>query len=149
MNVARMRASLDAPEMAGFVAAIDPVLRMAEACDGFVWRHADAHGPRVTVEADGDATMVVNLSVWASYEALHAFTYRSPHGAFIRRRDSWFVATPQPSAALWWVPSGTRPTVDEALRRLTVLRRYGASPRAFDVRHRYQPDRRPVRTMRR
>lgn len=149
VNVARMRASLDAPEMAGFVAAIDPVLRLAEECDGFVWRHADAHGPRVTVEADGDDTMVVNLSVWASYEALHAFTYRSAHGAFIRQRGRWFVPTPQPSTALWWLPVGTRPTVDEALRRLTVLRRYGPSPRAFGVRHRYQPDGKPLRARRR
>jgi hypothetical protein len=149
VNVARMRAPLGAPEMAGFVAAIDPVLRMAQESDGFVWRHADGHGAGVTVEADGDATMVVNLSVWRSYEALHAFTYRSPHGAFLRRRADWFAGTPAPSTALWWVPSGTRPTVDEALRRLAVLRRYGPSPRAFGLRRRYQPDGRPVATARR
>ncbi len=93
--------------------------------------------------------MVVNLSVWTSYEALHAFTYRSAHGAFIRQRDNWFVQTPQPSTALWWVTAGTRPTPDEALRRLTVLRRYGSSPRAFSVRRRYQPDGTPLRTSRR
>jgi uncharacterized protein DUF3291 len=149
VNVARMRAPLGSPELASFVAAIDPLLRLAQDSDGFVWRHADAHGHNVTVEADGDTTMVVNVSVWRSYEALHAFTYRSPHGAFIRRRAEWFVATPQPSTALWWVPSGTRPTVDEALRRLAVLRRYGPSPRAFGLRRRYQPDGAPVRPARR
>jgi hypothetical protein len=31
-----MRSPLEAPEMAGFVAAIDPVLRMAEESDGFL-----------------------------------------------------------------------------------------------------------------
>jgi hypothetical protein len=146
VNVARLRAPLDAPQMAGFVAAVDPVLRLAQECAGFVWRYADGHGHNVTVETDGDATMVVNLSVWTSYEALHAFTYRSPHGAFIRKRDIWFVATPKPSTALWWVPAGTRPTLEDALRRLTVLRRYGPSPRAFGIRHRYQPDGEPLRT---
>src|SRR4051812_11990371 len=98
-----MRSPLDAPEMAGFVAAIDPVLRLAEESEGFVWRHADGHGHDVTVRADGEATMVVNLSVWTSYEALHAFTYRSAHGAFLRKRDHWFASTRQPSTALWWV----------------------------------------------
>jgi hypothetical protein len=146
VNVARMRVPLDAPEMAGFVATIDPVLRLAEESDGFVWRYADGHGRGVTVEADGDDTMVVNLSVWTSYEALHAFTYRSAHGAFIRQRDTWFVATQKPSTALWWVPTGTRPTLGEALLRLQVLRRYGPSPRAFGVRRRYQPAGKPLRT---
>jgi hypothetical protein len=149
VNVARMRAPLDSPQMAGFVAAIDPVLRLAEQSAGFVWRHADSHGDSVTIRPDGDTTMVVNLSVWASYEALHSFTYRSAHGAFIRRRAEWFVATQNPSTALWWVPRGTRPTLDEALRRLAVLRRYGSSARAFGVRRRYQPDGRPIPTIRR
>jgi uncharacterized protein DUF3291 len=149
VNVARMRAPLDAPEMGGFAAAVDPVLRLARQSEGFVWRHAESHGHDVTVRGDGDATMVVNVSVWASYEALHDFTYRSAHGAFIRRRAEWFAATPSPSTALWWVPAGTRPTVDEALRRLAVLRRYGPSPRAFGVRRRYDPDGRPVRAGRR
>ena len=93
--------------------------------------------------------MVVNLSVWASYEALHAFTYRSLHGAFIRKRDLWFASTPKPSTALWWVPSQTRPTLDEALRRLAVLGHYGPSPRAFGIRHRYQPDGKLLRATRR
>jgi hypothetical protein len=149
VNVARMRSPLETPEMAGFVAAIDPVLRMAEDSDGFLWRYADGHGRNVTVRPDGDGTMVVNLSVWSSYEALHAFTYRSAHGAFIRQRNSWFVPIQQPSTALWWVTTGTRPTLDEALRRLAVFRRYGPSPRAFGIRRRYQPDGTPVRPSRR
>ncbi|WP_374273441.1 DUF3291 domain-containing protein [Actinoplanes sp. M2I2] len=131
------------------MAAIDPVLRMAEESDGFVWRYADGPGRTVTVRPDGADTMVVNLSVWTSYEALHAFTYRSTHGAFIRQRGNWFVPTPQPSTALWWVTAGTRPTSDGALRRLTALRRDGPSPRAFSVRRRYQPDGTPLRPSRR
>jgi hypothetical protein len=37
-----------------------------------------------------------------------------------------------------------RPTAEEALRLLTVLRRYGPSPRAFPLRRRFDPDGRPV-----
>lgn len=149
VTVARMRAPLDAPEMAGFAAAVDPVLRLAAGSAGFVWRHAGSHGHDVTVRDDGDATTVVTVSVWTSYEALHDFTYRSAHGGFVRRRAEWFTTGPGPSTALWWVPAGTRPTVDEALRRLAVLRAYGPSPRAFGVRRRFDPDGRPVPAIRR
>ena len=34
----RLRAALDAPELAAFVAALDPVNALAEQSPGFVWR---------------------------------------------------------------------------------------------------------------
>jgi hypothetical protein len=137
-----MRGPLDAPELGGFVAALDPVGRLAKESRGFVWQLNNRHRPETV--PDGDGFMVVNVSVWTSYEALHAFTYRSAHGAFVRRRAEWFRPTPQPSTALWWVPAGHRPTVDEALRHLALLRRYGPTPRAFGLRRRFTPDGRPV-----
>ena len=143
-NVARQRAPLDAPEMAGFVIALDPVNRLAEASPGFVWRlrSGEAHG--ATVLEDGSSPMIVNLSVWESYEALHAFVYRSPHGGYLRRRARWFLPGPQPSTVLWWVEAGQRPDVDEALRRLRYLRAHGPSPQAFSLRRRFEPDGRPA-----
>ena len=97
-NVARQRAPLDAPEMAGFVVALDPVNRVAEASPGFVWRlrSGEAHG--ATVLEDRSSPMIVNLSVWESYEALHAFVYRSPHGGYLRRRARWSLPGRRPSA---------------------------------------------------
>ena len=37
-NVARAKAPLDSPQLADFVAALDPVNRIAERAPGFVWR---------------------------------------------------------------------------------------------------------------
>ncbi len=62
----------------------------------------------------------------------------------LKRRSRWFAATPQPSTALWWVPAGARPSLDEALLRLKFLRRYGPTPRAFSLRRRFDPNGRPV-----
>ena len=87
----------------------------------------------------------MNLSVWESYDALHAFVYRSPHGAYLRRRACWFEPTRQPSTVLWWVEAGERPTVDEALRRLNLLQARGPSPQAFTLRRRFEPDGQPTR----
>jgi Domain of unknown function (DUF3291) len=130
--------------MAPFVVALDPVNHLADTSPGFVWRLAaqESHGA-TTVEEDGVA-LVLNLSVWESYEALHAFVYRSPHGAYVRRRARWFDPVPQPSTALWWVPSGTCPTAEEGLRRLRYLRTHGPTPQAFSLRRRFDPQGRAV-----
>lgn len=145
MNVARLRAPLDAEPMREFVDALRPVNRLAEQSPGFVWRLRSAQEHGVSVTTDDGRVVFVNLSVWASYEDLHAFVYRSAHGGYLRRRSQWFEPTPQPSTALWWVPAGQRPTVDDALRRLRHLRAHGPSPRAFSLRRRFDRDGSAVR----
>jgi Domain of unknown function (DUF3291) len=144
-NIARQRGPLDSPVMRGFVVALDPVNRIAERSPGFVWRLGSSQSHGATTLCDGSFPVIVNLSVWESYEALHAFVYHSPHGAYLRRRARWFEPSPQPSTVLWWVEAGQRPTVEEALRRLRHLRAHGPSPRAFTLRRRFEPDGRPTR----
>lgn len=131
--------------MRGFVVALDPVNRIAERSPGFVWRLGSSQSHGATTLCDGSFPVIVNLSVWESYEALHAFVYHSPHGAYLRRRARWFEPSPQPSTVLWWVEAGQRPTVEEALRRLRHLRAHGPSPQAFTLRRRFEPDGRPTR----
>jgi hypothetical protein len=145
VNVARMRAGPDSPVMAGFMAAVDPVYRIAEDSPGFVWRLHGPGGHVPTCRDEVDGWLIVNVSVWESYETLHQFVYRSPHGGLVRRRARWFLPTPQPSTALWWVADDGRPGLDESRARLTVLRREGPSPRAFSLRRRFQPNGAPAR----
>jgi hypothetical protein len=144
-NIARRRGPLGSPVMRGFVVALDPVNRIAERSPGFVWRLGSSQSHGATTLCDGSFPVIVNLSVWESYEALHAFVYHSPHGAYLRRRARWFEPSPQPSTVLWWVEAGQRPTVEEALRRLRHLRAHGPSPQAFTLRRRFEPDGRPTR----
>src|SRR6516225_3980939 len=40
---------------------------------------------------------------------------------------------------LWWVPRGHRPSVEEAIARLELLRRKGPHPEAFTFRETYPP----------
>ena len=141
-NVAWQRAPLDSPVMGEFALALDPVYRIAEGSPGFVWRLVSGERHGVAVVEDG-VPLTVNLSVWESYAALHAFVYRSPHGGYVRRRDRWFEPVAQPSTVLWWVGEGERPTADAALRRLRYLRGHGPSPQVFTPRRRFGPDGRP------
>ena len=83
--------------------------------------------------------------MWRTYEDLHAFTYRqAAHAGFLRRRAEWFLPPEPPATALWWMPSGRRPSLSGALRRLAVLRVDGPTPRVFSPRHRFTPDGLPV-----
>jgi hypothetical protein len=143
VNVARMRGPIDSPVMREFADGFDPVNQLAERSAGFVWRlQSGGHAP--LVEADG-GLWVVNVSLWGSYEALHEFVYRSPHGAFLRRRSRWFEPTPPPTTALWWVADDARPDVAAARARLVHLRRYGPTPQAFSLRRRFDERGMPVR----
>ena len=147
VNLAVMRAPLADPSMAAFVAAFDPVARLAEESPGFVWRLRSRSGHTVVTDENG-TDQVVNLSVWRDYENLHEFLYHSVHGRLLVHRQKWFRITPQPSTALWWVPAGERPNIDQALARLRHLRTYGPSPRAFSLLRRFTQDGRRIQRSR-
>ena len=125
VNLARMRAPLTDPLMTGFVARIDEINAIAEADPGFVWRYKDDSA------YPGDDTMLFNLSVWKSVEALQAYVYRSMHQDLIRARKQWFSEMGGPHLALWWIPQGTIPTIDDARARIEHLRMHGPTPFAF------------------
>jgi hypothetical protein len=141
VNVSLQRAPMRHRTMAGFVAAFDPVARLAAESPGFVWHHRSDTGH--TVLDDERRPQVVNLTVWRDYPSLHEFVYRSDHGRLLLRRTEWFLPTPQPSTALWWVADGERPMVEQALARLRHLREHGPTPQAFSLRRRFAPDGQP------
>ena len=142
-NAFRPRAPWGDPVMREFVLALDPVNVLAEASPGFVWRLHPGEGHGAVVVENGAAPVLVNVSVWADYPALHEFAYRSEHAQYLRRRSRWFEPVTQPAAVLWWVPDGDRPTAAQAITRLRYLQRYGPSARAFGMRVRFEPDGRP------
>lgn len=132
LNVARLLHPLDAPDNAEFVAALDAVNLIAERTPGFVWRlQGDAGESSSYVTAYDDPLMIINLTVWKDAESLRHFTYRSGHGAYLRRRREWFAQPTAPQMVCWWIPAGEVPTVDDAVRRLEQLRAEGPGPQAF------------------
>jgi hypothetical protein len=134
VNVATLRAPLDGPELAGFVAQLEPINALADASPGFVWRLQTDDGDATAIRPFHDDRILVNLSVWESLEALRTFVYASRHLEVMRHRRAWFHRMADPYLALWWVPAGTVPTVAEARRRLGLLERHGPGPDAFTFR---------------
>ncbi|MQA83412.1 MAG: DUF3291 domain-containing protein [Streptosporangiales bacterium] len=132
-NVGLLRAPLESPELADFVALLDPINALAEESPGFVWRLQTEEGDATSVRPYGDM-VIVNLSVWESGRALWDFAYASRHLDVVRRRREWFERMAEPYLVLWWVGAGHVPTVAEAMHRLDLLRHEGPSPSAFTFR---------------
>ena len=133
VNIATLRYPMDGPELAGFVAQLEPINALADAAPGFVWRLQTEDGDATAIRPFDDERIMVNLSVWESLEALRTFVYASRHLDVMRRRREWFHRM-DTYLALWWVPAGTIPTVAQAKDRLQLLAANGPNPDAFTFR---------------
>jgi hypothetical protein len=132
LNIARLLAPLDSPQLADFVSGLEHVNGLAEAAPGFVWRLKDDDtDDATTIRIFEDDWILVNMSVWQSPELLRAFVYDEEHRAYLRRRREWFERLDEAVTVLWWVPAGHRPTVAEARDRLEYLRKHGTTQYAF------------------
>jgi hypothetical protein len=137
INVGRLRAPVDSPLVAEFVEALDPINAVAEATAGFVWRFQTEEGNATAVRPYDDDSILVNMSVWESADHLTEFVYRSAHAEYLRRRREWFERMTETITALWWVPAGHIPTIEEGIERLEHLRANGPSPHAFTFHDRF------------
>lgn len=135
VNIAKARAALDDPLMHGFVSQLPSINALADASPGFVWRMQSDSGDNLYVRPYDDPLIIFNLSVWESVEALKQYVYRSGHAGPVRDRRLWFEKMEEDHVALWWIPAGYIPSVDEAKERLDYRRRHGDSAIAFSFAH--------------
>jgi heme-degrading monooxygenase HmoA len=131
VNIARMRAPLDDASMAGFVARLDEINALADGAPGFVWRLQTPEGNATYLRPYDDDRILFNLSVWESIEALKEYVYKTAHAELLRGRRDWFEHFDGAYLALWWVPAGHIPDVEEAKARLAHLAERGPSAHAF------------------
>ncbi len=136
INIARLVAAKDAPEVADFMNALDEINAIADAAPGFVWRMEDGAGNATALQPTIDDRLIVNISVWDDIASLSGFAYRSGHAGIMARRREWMEPQSTTMLAVWPVPVGHRPTVDEGLARLWHLDRFGPSARAFGFKDR-------------
>lgn len=140
VNIARMNTPLEDPAMAGFVARLDEINALADRSPGFVWRLQTSEGNATYLRPYDDDRILFNMSVWESVESLRAYVYQSVHVELLRQRSDWFTRFDGVYMALWWVPAGHRPSVDEAKKRLASLSEKGATPFAFTFKQLFPPD---------
>jgi GNAT superfamily N-acetyltransferase len=130
INIGTMVAPTDDPRVSEFMDGLDRINAIADESPGFVWRLQTGEGNATSIQIFPNPFELVNVSVWESVETLKEYVYRSDHVDFFRRRAAWFEADAK-RVALWTVPAGEIPELDEAVRRVEFLERRGPSPYAF------------------
>ncbi len=140
VNIGRIRAPLDDPRMAGFMNRLDEVNAIADRAPGFVWRLQTTEGNATYFRPYEDERVLMNMSVWETVEALREYVYGTVHVELLRQRQAWFEKFAGAYAALWWVPAGHIPGVDEARKRLAYLEAHGPGQFAFTLQTVFPPD---------
>jgi hypothetical protein len=140
INIGRMVAPRGDPAVQGFFDALEAVNALADASSGFVWRLVGEEGANATdIQPTADPLLLINMSVWQDAESLFGYVYRSSHTPVMARRRDWFERFDGAYTALWWIPAGTIPTVNDGLSRLWHLDRFGPTPHAFTFKLRFPP----------
>lgn len=146
LNISRLLASLDTPEMKEFVDFLEPVNKFAEESPGFVWRMKGENGEASSLLASpfDDPMIVTNLTVWADIPSLQAFVYKSVHRYFLQNRRQWFARVATNQFVMWWVSPGVIPTLTDAKDRLQRLEAEGPSPEAFTLQQAFDARGKPI-----
>jgi Domain of unknown function (DUF3291) len=132
-NIARIRYPLDDPRMKEFVENVARVNDLGDKMPGFVWRLQDNSGNAMNMRVYDDPTILPNLTVWESVEALERFVWQTVHQRFYARREEWFAPL-KTTLVFWRVPVGHRPRLAEGVARRDHLIAHGPSDYAFSWR---------------
>jgi Domain of unknown function (DUF3291) len=139
LNIGVIKGPMDSPLMADFANNLERINAVADASPGFVWRLQTEAGDATAIRPFDDPNLLVNMSVWRDVGSLNRYVYSSAHVEIMRRRREFFERMDTAFLVLWWVPRGHRPTVEEAMVRLELLRAQGPSAKAFTFRNAFPP----------
>ncbi|MCA1654255.1 MAG: DUF3291 domain-containing protein [Sphingomicrobium sp.] len=139
INVGRLVAPRGDSAVQPFFDDLDRVNALAEASSGFVWRLQDEAGNATCIQPTADPLFILNMSVWTGADDLFAFVYRSAHTPVMARRREFFGGFDSAYQALWWIPAGTLPTINDGLSRLWQIDRFGPTQHAFTFKLRFPP----------
>jgi hypothetical protein len=141
INIGRAKGPVEDPMMAGFMTRLDDLNALADRSPGFVWRLQTLEGNATYFRPYAhDDRILLNMSVWETIDALRHYVYKTAHAEILRHREEWFERFAGIYLALWWVPVGHIPGIDEAKKRLAHLDQYGPTQFAFTFQTMVQPD---------
>lgn len=138
INIGRMAGQdINDPIMKEFVDNLDAINQLAEQSEGFIWRLKDESNNASSFNPYHDDRVIINMSVWKDLPSLEAFTFKSLHTDFLKRRKEWFTAFGKPYIAMWWIQAGEIPSIEAAVERLDYLQNHGPSEYAFNFRKKF------------
>jgi len=134
LNIGRLLAPTEDARVKEFMDNLDRINGLGKRMPGFVWMMEGSGEPgkgNTEAKIGGDPQFVSNLTVWEDVESLERFVWGTVHRKFYERREEWFELMEKMHFVMWWVPAGHKPTLEEGLKRLEMLRRDGDSDEAF------------------
>ena len=131
INVAHAHAPLESEIMAGFVDRLDEINALAENSHGFVWRHTSEESYAASMQASDNSLLLINMSIWQDLESLKNYVYKSIHVELIQDRSAWFKKMLTQHQALWWIPAGEIPSIEDGKAKLAFLQDNGPTQEAF------------------
>ena len=137
VNIGKAKGPMDAAVMKEFSDNLDPINQIAESSPGFIWRLKDDSGNATDIQSFDDPDIIINMSVWGSIDDLKNFMFKTHHIDFLKRKKEWFYTMSEANYALWWVPTGHQPDIEEAKSRLLHLQQNGESMHAFSFKKIY------------
>ncbi|NHF61421.1 DUF3291 domain-containing protein [Flavobacteriaceae bacterium TP-CH-4] len=137
INISRFKAPLGDRSMKEFVDFLEPVNKLAEESEGFIWRLKDEDGlPSSYLPSpfEDDGMMAMNMSVWENMDSFKNFVYGTVHSYFLKNKKQWFEPIGKPYFVMWWVAKNEIPTIQEGKEKLDLYLKVGPSPQAFTFR---------------
>ncbi|KEI71075.1 DUF3291 domain-containing protein [Endozoicomonas elysicola] len=131
VNIAKAKGPMDSAVMKGFVDQLDYINQLADNSPGFVWRLQTEEGDATDISVFDDELIIINMSVWQTYEDLKQYVYSGEHLSVLKQKKDWFDKLPGSHLALWWIPSDTIPTVEEGKQALESLDTQGPTEKSF------------------
>ncbi|WP_419536875.1 DUF3291 domain-containing protein [Endozoicomonas sp.] len=131
VNIAKAKGSMDSPVMKGFVDQLDYINQLAENSPVFVWRLQTEEGDATDISAFEDELIIINMSVWQTYDDLKQYVYSGEHLSALKQKKDWFDKLEGSHLALWWIPAGSIPTVEDAKQALALLDTQGPTEKSF------------------
>lgn len=139
LNIGTALDSMESEVMKDFTDNLELINGIGENSPGFVWRLKDESGDATAIEFTDDPNVLVNLTVWQDLQSLKDFVFKTQHATFLARKKEWFKPVSEATYALWWIPEGHIPSLEEAKAKLDHLNEHGESPSAFSFKKLYGP----------
>lgn len=151
-----LQEAADHPQIQPFVDRIPLNFEVAEQSDGFIDRSrtdpatgqydwGEQKVQRFFREGEYERERLPRtLSLWEDLESVFAFAYSGVHAEALSQRKGWFLKPEWPTSVAWWVPDGHTPEWSEAVERHQYLHDHGPSSYAFDLKHPFGADGKPI-----
>ncbi len=130
VNIAKLRYDKESEQVLEFTSNIEIINNLAEQSEGYIWHLRESNSGANYYQCN---LMLVNISIWRSVTDFKKFIYNSEHLYFIKNQSYWFTKITGRNYAIWHTKKFSNISVEEGIKRLDSLNKYGPNKYAFSI----------------